>query len=330
MRLWKAWVALLSRKEDGTSLALYRIGLGLCVLYTVGAVALPGMVPVLWLDRDYGGYLEMGKVWWLVDALGGPTPAVVWSLVGLTVLAGLALVLGIAARLTAFVALQSLLALTWINGSAGGSYDELMSNALWLLVLADSDATLSLWSRIRTGSWRGNRLVSAWPRYLVVFQLAVIYTSTAAQKLSAYWTPGGDYSALYYILQQPTWQRVDMRWVAQIFPVTQLMTISTWLWEWSAPLLLLSFYYRDTRARPGRLRALFNRLDVRLLYGLFGVGLHLGIFALMEVGPFSWDTLALYIALVHPDEWRAFGRAISRRFRPSPAAARPAPAAPSP
>jgi hypothetical protein len=31
--------------------------------------------------------------------------------------------------------------------------------------------------------------------------------------------------------------------------------------------------------------------------------MHVGIFALMEVGPFSWISMSLYISLFSGDEW---------------------------
>lgn len=322
-RLWRGWVALLSRKEGAETLALFRVAVALCGLYTVGTVVWSGMVPVLWLDRAFGGYLELKRTWWLVDALGGPTPGVVWGLIAVATLACTTLLLGVASRFSAFVAGQTILALTWINGQAGGSYDDLTTNALWLLVLADSSATLSLPVRLRTGRWTSDAQVMAWPRYLVVGQIVVVYFSTVIQKLSAYWTPGGDFSALYYILQQPTWQRIDMRWVGHVYPLTQAATAGTWFWELSAPLLLLALWYRDTRTRPGRLRAWMNRVDFRALYAAFGVLLHLGIFAFMEVGPFTWITLSYYVTLWSPDEWRRSLAWLRGRAAPSPPGSSP-------
>lgn len=306
MKLWSRWVALLERRETGEALALFRVAVGLVCLYTVLTVVLDGLVPVLWLGVEHGGYRNFtGKTWWLVDALGGPQPATVWGLVAVALLASTALAVGWWSRLAALLAGQTIMGLTWINGAAGGSYDELISNACWILVLAESDATLSLRARLRGGAWRSAATVLAWPRYLAIGQLALVYGSTGVQKVSAYWTPGGDFSALYYVLQQPTWHRMDMRWVAWIFPLTQLATALTWFWEWGAPLLVLAYYYRDTRTRPGRLRAAFNRLDARALYALVGVVLHLSVFASMEVGPFTWITLSYYLCLWHPEEWRA-------------------------
>jgi len=322
--LWARWVALLSRREGGDSLAIFRIAVGLVGIYSVGTVAWSGMVPALWMDQKDGGYQEISKAWWLVDLLGGPTPTVIWTLVAVSLLASLALTLGVLSRLSAFVALQGFLALTWMNASAGGSYDDLITNALWLLVLADSSATLSLPVRLRGGSWRSDAQVLAWPRYLIIGQIVVVYFTTALQKVSAYWTPGGDYSALYYILQQPTWQRADMRWVARYFPLTQIMTAATWFWELGSPAVLLALWYRDTRTRPGRLRAFCNRVDLRALFCAFGVLLHLGIFALMEVGPFSWITLSYYLTLWSPDEWRALTRRRGRAAAtPAGSSARP-------
>ena len=66
--------------------------------------------------------------------------------------------------------------------------------------------------------------------------------------------------------------------------------------------MLLTWWFRATRTRPGRLRALFNRLDLRRWWMLVGVGLHVGIAATMALGIFPYAMLALYPAFFHPDE----------------------------
>jgi hypothetical protein len=212
------------------------------------------------------------------------------------------------------VTLQIFLALSDVNSHAGGSDDPLLANGLWLLVLAQSTRTLSLDCRLRTGSWRSAELVPAWPRYLAVVQLFLMYWSTGLQKVSAYWTPAGDFSALYFILQQPTWQRIDMTWAAHVYPLTQAATALTWCWELGAPLWLLAFWWRDTRDRPGRLRALANRIDLRSWLAAVGVVLHLGILAAMEVGPFSLIALSFYLCLYHPDEYTALLNRVRDRY----------------
>jgi Na+-driven multidrug efflux pump len=128
--------------------------------------------------------------------------------------------------------------------------------------------------------------------------------------------------ALWYILQQPTWQRfpLPMQSLTWAYPLTQAASLSVWAFEQAAPLLLLAYWYRETRERPGYLRARFNALDFRTLYLLFGVGMHIGIEALMEVGPFSIASLTLYLACFHPDEWsRLFNRLRMSGSSPVPA-----------
>lgn len=300
--MWGRWVALLSRTEPPLALALFRISVGLTALLTVLSPVIAGVVELIWMDPEHGGYRKLTDPF-LVEWLGGSSPGMVWGLVVLAAVASALLAVGLGGRFTAMVALWTVMAVTDINSQAGGSYDALLTCALFLLMLADGSRTLSLDCRIRTGRWTCDTPISSWPRWLAVFQIVLAYWSTGAQKVSAFWTPAGGFSALWYILQQPSWHRIDMQWLAPLYPVTQVMTASTWIWELTAPLLLLAFWYRHTRERPGRLRGFMNRVDWRLWFALFGVGLHLGVFAMMNVGPFTWVTLCYYLCFFHTDEF---------------------------
>src|SRR5262249_11684455 len=96
----------------------------------------------------------------------------------------------------------------------------------------------------------------------------------------------------------------------------QAATGLTWVWEITAPVLLLAMWYRRTSHRPG-LRAAFSRVDFRRWFVLIGVAVHLGIFLAMDVGPFSCVMLSYYLCLFRPDEWqRAWQRAGRGRFWP--------------
>lgn len=300
--MWRRWVEFTSRTESGTSIALFRVLIGLCVVLNMAMVLGDGLVPMIWADVAHGGIAKV-RPGLLVRALGGATPEVMGALAWANVALGVALAVGLGGRITAFVTLQVFSATVDINGLAGGSYDELLQNGLWLCVLGPTTATLSLDSRIRTGSWRSGARVGVWARYLIVLQLVLMYGSTGLQKMSSYWTPGGDFSALYYILQQPSWHRVDMRWLADVFVVTQIGTATSWLWEVCAPLWLLAFYWSETAGRPGVWRARFNRWRVREIYAAIGVVFHAALLVLMDVGPFSPVSLAFYAALVHPWEY---------------------------
>lgn len=299
---WRAWVTLLDRREAGTTLACFRIAIGLVTLYSLLDVGLARLVDVLWVDYHSGGYACLGTGNWLMTSLGGATPDVVHALYGVALGAAVLVTVGLAGRLSALVAGQAYMALVFVNGSATGGYDALITNALLLLVLGDATRTLSLDCRLRSGRFVSDVSVPAWPRYVAVFQLVVMYTTTGLHKLSSAWLPMGGYSALYDVFQEPTWRRFDMRWTAHVYPLTQLATATTWFFEVGAPVLLVWFYFRHTRERPGRARAWFARRDLRVPFVTIGLVLHLGILVTLNVGPFSWAAMAYYLCLWHPDE----------------------------
>ncbi len=302
-RLWCRWVRFLDQKEPGTTLALWRIAVGLCLFGTVAAVVLAGAVPALWMGPGEGGY-TVPNTPWQFRLLGGVTRANVNAVIAVTLLASMLTAVGLGGRWPVLVALQGFIGLFMLNPGATGSHDAVVTNSLWLLFLSRGTATLSLDCRLRTGQWTNDTPVPAWPRYLAIFQLVLIYATTGMQKVSATWTPVGGFSALYYILQQPTWQRWDMNWAAWVYPLTQIGTAVSWVWEITSPLLLLALWYRATPERPGRVRRLFNRINFRRVFVLIGLAVHLGILACLEVGPFSWIMLSMYLCLYRPEEWK--------------------------
>ena len=177
-------------------------------------------------------------------------------------------------------------------------------------MLAPSTHTMSVDCRLRNGCWFDERKVLAYGRYLGIAQLLLMYWTTGS-KVSAYWVPGGDFSALYFILQQPSWHRGDMSWLAPYFALTQIGTCVSWFWEVSAPLWLLALWYSSTQERGGFLRMWFCRLRVKWIYLGIGLVFHGGVLLFMAIGPFSVISLAYYVCLVRPTEWQA----LVRRFR---------------
>jgi hypothetical protein len=311
MSLWKRWVSLLDRRESGLSLALVRIACGTVITLHLLRNFYKGVVDWVWVDNSYGGLRVLSPGW--MEWFGGLTPQNVHILVLLTAFSSALMALGLLTRVSTLGVWLGFGYLADLNGHAGGSYDELLKNIVFLLLLSDCSAELSLDQKIRPRP----REVTAWPRYLMVTQLVVVYWMTAIQKVSSSWVPFGDSDALWYILQQPTWGRHDLpiTEMLPLYPLARISTFLVWAWEQSAPLLLLSFYFRDTRDQPGRLRSFFNRYDFRFWYLLFGVAMHAGIEALMEVGPFSFSTTTLYFACVHPDEWRALWARLAAKIR---------------
>lgn len=304
-RWWRAWIELTSVREVGTTLAVFRIALGLVILYSVLSVMAAGLVEVMWVDAAYGGLQTLDTPHWLVSLLGGRTVSTAWTLGGASLVVGALLVLGYGGRVTAFATLMIYSATIDTKYTLTGGYDAMIVNALWLVVLADSTATLSLDCRRRTGAWQSDRLVAAWPRYLLIFQLIVVYGTTGLHKASPVWTPGGSHSALYWVFQDPTWRRWDMDWTASMYWLTQVATAVTWWWEVLAPLLLWVYWLRHTPERGGRLRAFIHKYDPRILFAAIGIALHLSILVSVDVGPFSWISLAYYLCMIPPDRWPA-------------------------
>lgn len=313
MKAWGRWLAWLDQQETAEPIALFRMGVGLCVFASVATVFADGLVVPLWAEPASGGMRALSNPPWLIALLGGREPEVLWWVGVATMALACATTLGLGGRATVLLTLQGFMALVRCNPDASSGADQLITNALWLLFLSSSTSTWSLDCRLRSGAFSSARLVSAWPRKLIVFQLVLVYFSSALHKGSATWTPIGDYSAIYYVLLQPSWQRFELPGLASVYPLTQIATAGVWLFEIGSPLLLLALYYRGTAERSGRLRAFVNRLDWRIVFAAIGVPMHLGIALLMQVGAFSWISLCFYLCLFTPRELRAVLRVGSAR-----------------
>lgn len=128
-----------------------------------------------------------------------------------------------------------------------------------------------------------------WPLRLVRLQVAIVYLSTAIWKLQGRdWTNG---SALYWVLQDPKYQRISLDWLLSNEWGQALAMAGTWgtvVAEFALPVLLL-----DPQRRK---------------YGLvLGTMLHLGIWATMRIGLFSPMMLVSYLAFIERDangRWR--------------------------
>jgi len=324
-RRWLFWVTLFAQRERGSALALSRIAVATALCYSLLSPLSVGIVDDLFVHQDYGGIRQIAGTW-LMQLLGGPTPAVLWTLYGASLALTLALLVGFGGRWVPLLLLQTYGGIVAANPYASGGYDDLFTNALWLMVLADTTRTWSVDCKRRTGQWSSDEQVMAWPRYLLVFQLLLMYTSTGLRKNSVVWLPTGGYSALYYALMDPNWTRYDFDGVAWIYPITQVLSALTVHWEQLTVLLLAVFYFRYTRERPGRLRRWMNRFDLRKPWAMIGIGLHVSILVLLDVGPFSWISLAYYPCLFAPDEVesalrraRGAGQRLWQRARPGTA-----------
>jgi hypothetical protein len=285
-RAWKTLIRETSTTEPGTTFALFRMATALALLaLLLPLVTSPTGERVLRFaftettgNGSSGGYRDLVTTP-LMELLGGASEpvqrALVWVSVGC---AGLMLV-GLFGRTPVVCAAVSTRVLLGQNHDVSGAGDALLANALFLLALGRCTQTLSLDAWWRTGRFVDPTPIPAWPRRLAVLQLAVMYTSTGLQKLvSTAWTPVDGCSALFQILQSPHWARFPGlvaqmgRWL--VAPLALLTAVTT-LWECTFFVVLWKRRWR-------------------WLYAATGVFVHLGIAVLMEVGVFSWLSMAFY------------------------------------
>ncbi len=306
MSPWATWRGLWRGVEAPTAMALVRILLASCLLYDLVLVGQHHLVTPLWGPLDAGGFgdaLNRSEPVELAAWTGGTARGIRWAW-RVLVVAVTCVAVGLFTRPMALLTVVLSAQFARILPDADRGIDMLIRNVFCIFVAFPSgrcwglDAVL--FGRCDT--------IPAWPRRLLVLQLAGVYFAAGVQKTAVAWWPWGDFSALYIVLQDPAVARVPLAGLARLYPLTQLATALTMLFEWGAWVVPLAAWYRSTRVRGGRLRAWFNRLDVRTVWVPMGVALHLGIAATLQIGIFPWAMLALYPAFFHPDELRAFWR----------------------
>lgn len=286
MRAWCWWRALWSRREHPRALGLVRILLGLAVLVDALWLRHLGLVPVIWGPADAGGILD-GASW--VVQLG---PAWVH---GTFLLAALCLTVGLFSRSSALVLLLLWTQLGQAAPFADRAADLLSRNALAILALSPAGAWGSVDAWWRTGSVGGTGEPEvAWPRYLIVAQLLLMYVTAGLQKTTPTWWPWNGATALFLILQDPAVTRMDFGFLRLhgLWRLTQLGTVGTLVWQLGYPLVLVGLALQRTRPVLGR--------ALHLGWVGLGVVFHLGLAATMELGLFPWCMLALYPALIGP------------------------------
>jgi len=321
---WQRYVDFWNEREAPHALALLRITFGAAITANVAQQILCGQVLEMYAEIEHGGIFSFrfnNSPYSLFQYLG-LSAAVCWALAGIQLVAGTTLTLGLFTRFSAF--------LVWII--QGTFYDRMIMFrydgdnvyrvATWLMLLAPAGACWSL-----DALWRGKGSldIPKWPRRLFMAQLAIIYSRTGLVKLGSSWSFLDSWQAIYLAVNLPGIARWPGDWAARVFPLTQLATfISKWF-EVTFFLLPLNQYLRRDTLPRGRLLTLLRRVDARLGYLVVGLGMHAGIFILMDVGFFSIVMLSLYPCYFMPQEVQRAHAWVSARLH----AARHKPAVPT-
>jgi hypothetical protein len=289
-----------SEREHGRSFALVRIALGVVLTAALFLMLLSGPIDPLFVSVADGGLARARHLHPLLP--DSPTPGLIHAMFAAALLSSITLTAGlfgrIGGRLNAFVLLQLLLALSSVTSGVNGAYDALFHNALWLLVLGDGSATLSIACLRRTGSWTSDLSVPAFARSLAVFQLVLLYSGAGIAKHSQGWF--FPYEALYYSLRRVTYARLEAPWLGDVFFFTQIGTAVSWWFE--CTFWVVGVWFLARRGLLGERAKRWTRFDLRLPYVAAGLGMHFMIFVTMDVGPFSAVTLVYYFALLESDD----------------------------
>lgn len=309
------WIRMWDLREAPTVQALVRILLG-AVLWT-------DLFWIGWLDLQVPLFAPVEAGGWSV-ALERPHPPWWYTIFPLEPWSARALWVGLLLSSSAFTmgwwTRSSALVLVLLSAQAAlllppadRGIDRLIRNVLLVFAFSGAGRTMSVDARLTTGRWTGDGAsVPAWPRHLLVLQLAVMYFTAGVYKAAYLWTPMGKFDALYVILQDPAVARADWSWLVDepFLLLTRIGTAMTVTWEWTALLPLWVFWWRfaGTRSR-GALFAVEKRLH--LVWLSIGVMFHLGIALTLDLGIFPWAMLALYPVFLHPDELRAVTSRIS-------------------
>jgi hypothetical protein len=317
---WQRYVAFWNEREAPEALALVRVTFGLALMANLAEQLLAGDILEYYALPQDGGIFPfdgpgapLSLFHWLT-----PTATVVRALVYGQLAAALFLTVGLGTRLAALACLVLQITLYDRMPQFYFGGDRVFCVFSYLMLLAPLGAAWSLDAR-----WfgLGRPDVPRWPRRLMMAQLAVIYVTTGLVKIGSTWSVFDGWSALYYAVNLPGIARWPGDWAAWVYPLTQVGTLVSKWFEITFFLVPLNLYLRRHPGRGGRLRRLLARWDLRIPYLAVGVGMHVSLTVLMDLGVFSIVMLSLYPCYLHPHEARAILRKVAAllpRRRPDP------------
>jgi hypothetical protein len=200
----------------------------------------------------------------------------------------IAFLLGFRTRLAGVVSLVLTLGIMGRNPIYVSGADTVFRVMFVYLVLARSGHAYSIdnWLRCRRLRRAGKldergagsedlaaiyRRIPAWPRLLIIVQLAVIYLWTGSAKTGHIWARG---DSLYYALNLDHFNRVPMQFLGYVFG-TNLFRLMTWtvhFWQIGFPLMVLGLIVRWARRERLEPPQGWRRHALRVAWSLLWLG----------------------------------------------------------
>lgn len=275
--------------------ALYRAAVGLVGCLTMAGLAdVPMLLAIDGLAPAPGGGLGVREA--LHTAGLGLTTA--WLLFAGNLLAFVCLIAGLWTTVASLAAFVGTAALIWWNPLPLSAAQHLLHILTFYLLFVDAGAVWSVDAARRGRQTPHGQPI--WPLRLLRYQVCVMYASAAVWKVfDPSWRDG---SALHYALNYDAVQRWPWEVPAMLAPLLVGLSWLTLAWEGLfAP-------------------AMLNRRTRRIALWM-GVALHLGMWSVLELGPFTFTVLAAYVAFLEPEHVPALGQrlvsagnSISRRL----------------
>jgi len=280
---------LLFTPRSVAPMAVYRIALG--ALVTLWAVSI-GADILHFFGPDAIATPARGRGMWTL--LGSePSNELVIGIYVVLLMSCVAVMVGWHTRVASLAMLAVLISFSRRDPWVYNSGDAMLRILAFYLVLMPAGAAYSLDARRRRGDWRFVAHRAPWPLWLVRIQVAVVYITTALEKMpGATWSRG---TAVGTALRITDLQRFPVpAFVTESLILVNLITFGTLAFEFVAGVLI---WPKATRK----------------YVIMAGIGLHLGIEYALQVGPFSWAMLTAYLTFASAEviEHRAgrwFGR----------------------
>jgi hypothetical protein len=262
--------------------AALRIAVGIVLLFDILVLYLPNL-------QTYYGTGGFGD-----PAVSAPVfalPSWRWSLLrvlpatwgpqvllGVWVLAALALVLGYRPRLAAFAAWMLAVSFAHSNLAMHNGGDQLKLIVLLMLVFLPSDGCWAIRRHPAARIVNGPVFIHPWPLRLLMIQLALMYFMNGYYKaLGPAWRDG---SVMYYVANNPSWAHFSPDYLPLPEGALRLLALVTLFWELFFPLLVLMPITRKPTL-------------------WIGVLFHVGTLIHLEVGLFPLYALCYYVPLVN-------------------------------
>ena len=259
--------------------AALRIGIALVLLWDILFTYMP-------LAGDFFGAGSLGSP----EVFAGFRPQPRWSLLRgiespvllqgalfIWTIAAVTLLIGFIPRISAAICWAMSISIIGANYYLHNSGDNVRTISLFYLMLTPCGAAWSFPKQPEPDSKHSPIFVTAWPVRLLLVQLACIYFVNGIYKVTgSEWRDG---NVLQWVLGNLAWTRMSAAQLPLPGFVAQIMTWTVLIWELGFPLLIMLPWARK--------------------YVLWlGVSFHIGTAVTLNLGPFPFYMMCLYLPLV--------------------------------